>query len=487
MLAQSVDPAHPALRGHDMLALHRFRVLGWLMLVVAMVPALALAVLLGSAVAIGRTPAELMAHAARVSAEQSPAFGGAVAPAIEAVRQWLEQHAAGPEALAYGVPPLPPNPVMQEAGPALTGARLPQGQGRVLQVGPERALRTIAAAAAVAQDGDTVEIDPGDYRADVAVWRQSNLTIRGLGERVRLLARGASAEQKAIWVVHGGKVTVEGIDFIGARVADMNGAGIRFEAGHLVVRRCLFFDNQSGILASPNPQSVLEVEQSEFGYNGAGDGLSHHIYANAIGLLKVTGSYFHHANQGHLIKSRAARSVIAYNRLTDEQGGRASYELEFPNGGMADVIGNVIQQGRQTANSAMVSFGAEGYTWPRSRLRMAHNTLANDHPHGGTFVRAAPHPELVLLLDNLLVGRGGLDLPEDAVLQRNQRLESAAFARPDQQDYRLRAAARSGLTALPPSDLDQDLWPRFEYRHPVGLVPIEGSTRLPGAVQMAAP
>lgn len=465
----------------------RLRLVGWLMLVAAMVPALALAVLLGSAAAIGRTPAELMDHANRVIAAESPGFGDAVAPAMAAVGQLFAQHAAGSQALDYGVPPLPPNPTIRVAGPAIASARLPQGPGRVLRVGPQRALRTIGMAAALAQDGDTVEIDPGDYRADVAVWRQSNLTILGMGERVRLIAQGASAEQKAIWVIRGGRITVEGIDFIGSRVADRNGAGIRFETGHLVVRRCLFFDNQSGILASPNPKAVLEVEQSEFGYNGAGDGQSHHIYADAIALLKITGSYFHHANQGHLIKSRAARSVIAYNRLSDEPGGRASYELEFPNGGIADVIGNVIQQGRQTANSVMVSFGAEGYTWPTSRLRMSHNTLVNDHPHGGTYVRAAPHPELVLLLDNLLVGRGALDLPTDAVLQRNRRLDLAAFVQPDQFDYRLRAAARAELTALDASELDQDLWPRFEYRHPRILAPVEGATRLPGALQSAAP
>ena len=50
-------------------------------------------------------------------------------------------------------------------------------------------------------------------------------------------------------------------------------------------------------------------------------------------VLKVTGSYFHHAKSGHLLKSRAAKNLIFYNRLTDEIGGTASYELEFPNGG----------------------------------------------------------------------------------------------------------------------------------------------------------
>ena len=467
----------------------RFRSIGLLMLMLAMVPLLLLAGLVGTSAAVGRTPDEVLAQTGQRANESWPELGDALAPALAAAQTWLRQQAAGPEAMPYAVPPLAPNPGAVAADAPDAAASRPAaaapapGPGRVLQVGPQRALRTVAAAAAAARDGDTVEIDPGDYPADVAVWHQTRLTIRGMGARVRLIARGASAEQKAIWVMRGGQIVVEGIDFIGARVRDRNGAGIRFETGHLVVRRCLFIDNENGILASPNGQSVLEVEQSEFGHNGAGDGMSHHLYAGQISLLKVTGSYFHHANQGHLIKSRAARNLIAYNRLTDEPGGRASYELEFPNGGRADVIGNVIQQGRQTANSVMVSFGAEGYTWPSSRLRMSHNTLANDHPHGGSFVRAAPGAELVLLLGNLLVGRGKLDLPADAVLDRNQRLDSAALAHPGKFDYRLRVDARAGLEPLPMSEPDKDLWPRFEYRHPGGVVPIDAPTRLPGALQ----
>jgi hypothetical protein len=468
------------------MAVARIRTVWWWALALVLLPLLLLAGLLGASAAIGRTPAELLLHLAHVASEAEPALGELVAPALDAVRQVFVDDAAGGTALPFAVPPLTSNPARPGAA-ALAVPAGSAGRGRILQVGPGRALRTVAAAAEAARDGDIIEIDPGDYLADVAVWRQSNITIRGMGPRVRLIAKGASAEQKAIWVLRGGRVTVEGIDFIGARVADNNGAGIRFETGHLVVRRCLFFDNQSGILASPNADSVLEVEQSEFGYNGAGDGLSHHIYANQIRLLKVTGSYFHHANLGHLIKSRAARSLIAYNRLTDEPGGRASYELEFPNGGQADVIGNLMQQGSQTANSVMVSFGAEGYRWPVNRLRLAHNTLTNDHPHGGTFVRAAPDAELVLLLDNLLVGRGALDLPGDAVVQRNHRLDWSAFAQAAREDYRLVPAARAALGALPVAEIDQDLLPRHEYRHPTSLQPVDGPTRYPGAMQSPAP
>ncbi len=70
---------------------------------------------------------------------------------------------------------------------------------------------------------------------------------------------------------------------------------------------------------------------------------------------------------GDLIKSRAALNVNRYNRLTGESGS-ASNKLEFPDGGIAYVIGHLIQQSVQTENPAMVSFGAEGYRWPANEI-----------------------------------------------------------------------------------------------------------------------
>jgi hypothetical protein len=93
--------------------------------------------------------------------------------------------------------------------------------------------------------------------------------------------------------------------------------------------------NENGILTGNQADTVLEIEDSEFGYNGANDGYSHNLYVGSIARLSVTGSYFHHAAIGHLLKSRAAINYVTYNRLTDEVDGTASYELELPNGGIA--------------------------------------------------------------------------------------------------------------------------------------------------------
>ncbi len=120
------------------------------------------------------------------------------------------------------------------------------------------------------------------------------------------------------------------------------------------------------------------------------------------------------ATSGHLVKSRARENHILYNMLVDGAGGKASYELEFPNGGVAYVIGNTIGQSAGTDNPKMLSFGAEGARWPENALYMAHNTLINDF-HAGSFVhvwsdKLAGDVE-VWLLNNLLVGNGELSRP----------------------------------------------------------------------------
>ena len=360
---------------------------------------------------------------------------------------------------------------------------------QVLQVGPTRKVASLAAASVVAKSGDTVEVDAGTYAADVAIWSQSNLIVRAVGGRVRLLALGAAAEGKGIWVVRGGAMAVQGFDFVGAKVADKNGAGIRFEKGQLSIKDCTFTGNENGILTSGDKDAELLIENSEFGNNGFGDGYSHNLYVGAIKKLTVTGSYFHHAKVGHLLKSRAAENHIFYNRLTDEAGGRASYELEFPNGGLAYVVGNHIQQGSQTENPTLISFGAEGYKWPRNELYLVGNTLADDRPSNGKWLAvrtdpcAKPVNLVVKALNNVLVGAGELGAAISAPaagngdvagtkpfvldIRNNINVDWDVFVQASRQDYRLKNPASPPLKPVPPGTANGvDLTPKREYVHP---------------------
>ncbi|HWU85304.1 MAG TPA: right-handed parallel beta-helix repeat-containing protein [Rhodocyclaceae bacterium] len=340
-------------------------------------------------------------------------------------------------------------------------------------------------AASMARDGDTIEVEAGDYVGDVAVWKQDRLTIRGIGKtRPRLIAAGANAEGKGIWVMRGGRITVENLEFRGARVPDHNGAGIRFEGGQLIVRNCKFEDNENGILTSGKPDMTLDIENSEFGNNGAGDGRTHNIYVGHIGRLRVSGIYSHHARGGHLLKSRALENFIFYNRLSDESGGHASYELEFPNGGIAYVVGNLIEQGSQTENSNIVSFGAEGYKAPLNMLYLVNNTIVDDRPTPGNPLAVKSGADKVVAMNNLLVTDKPFSSNIAGEFANNPHADWNDFVLPQRFDYRLkRNSALVGKYVNPPSVPGLSLIPQREYAHPAGTRPVSGPVRVPGALQ----
>lgn len=355
---------------------------------------------------------------------------------------------------------------------------------KLIRVGPSHDYKTIAAAAAAAGDGDVFEVESGDYKGDVAVWSKNNITVRSIGGRVRLIANGMAAEGKGIWVVRGMNMTVEGLDFSGASVADKNGAGIRLEKGSLTVLNCTFTNNQNGILTSNDSKVELNIQNSEFGHNGEGDGLSHNLYVGAIAQLSISGSYLHHAKVGHLLKSRALLNNIRYNRLTDEVGGRASYELEFPNGGIAYVIGNIIQQGSTTENPHIISYGAEGYKWPKNELYLVNNTLVDNRRQGGVFLRVSPGAVAVKAINNILIGKGKLDVVGPGDYYNNFTVDWNEFELAAREDYRLKRQSKLVESAVDAGSVNgQSLMPGKEYLHPRKTYRLSTPARNPGALQ----
>lgn len=264
------------------------------------------------------------------------------------------------------------------ARPATTDMTSPRDR-RVLRVGPGHAFTTPSQAARVAQDGDTIEIQPGTYTGDVAVWTKNGLTIRGgaagSSARAVLDAAGASAQGKAIWVVQGKDTVIENIEFRHARVPDQNGAGIRAEGANLHLRNTAFFDNENGVLAAGNPLSTITVERSEFARNGRGDGYTHNLYVNHVHQLIVRDSYFHETQLGHNLKSRARISRVHNSFFGDLANGAASYQLDFPNGGQIELRGNTVQKGVLAQNFTMVAIGEENGCWPSNSVALSHNTL----------------------------------------------------------------------------------------------------------------
>lgn len=362
-----------------------------------------------------------------------------------------------------------------------------------LLVGAGAPIARIADAARLAHDGDTVEVLPGNYVGDVAVWTQKKLTIRGVGDRPIVSSDTLSAEGKAIWVFRDGDFVVENIAFTGARVADRNGAGIRLERGRLRIVRCLFSDNENGILTSNDPDSELIVEDSEFSAAPTDRGpLKHLLYVGRIARFTLTGTRLHQGYQGHLVKSRARENLVRYNLLYDGPGGSAAYELELPNGGLAYVIGNVIGQSEETSNATLIAYGAEQPCWPNSALYLSHNTLLSDRWNGAWFLRVwsenLPSRTSIVAINNLTVGLGIFNLGAPGEFAGNFPVLSFAIDR-NALDFRL--GSRSLLVGAgiePPTIGGVSLAPEREFTLPVGTRPIEPrGSWTPGAFQTTDP
>ena len=346
--------------------------------------------------------------------------------------------------------------------------------GGTVRVGPGQQFSRPSDIAKLVADGTVIEIVAGVYQDDVAVWRANDLTLRGVGGKAHLQMTGRIGLQsgndqkngKAIWVIAGNNVTVENIEFSGAKVSDRNGAGIRAEGADLIVRDCYFHHNENGILGG---QGSIVIEHSEFAYNGYGDGRSHNVYiSKPIKELIFRFNYSHHANIGHNLKTRAAVNYILYNRLIDEAEGRSSYALDIPNGGLSYVMGNVLQQNQDTDNWVLLRYGAERDRNPQQQLYAINNTLVNDR-NGGRFISISDDTS-AYIINNAYLGSGDFleGGNEDDVLSHNLKLEDNEIVARGAYDYQLRSNSRAinGGT-IPRSDDGDTLIPTLQYVHPL--------------------
>ncbi|MEO1594061.1 MAG: hypothetical protein AAFS02_02310 [Pseudomonadota bacterium] len=291
------------------------------------------------------------------------------------------------------------------------------GSQQLLQVGPGKPYPTIAAAAAVLQDGGVIEVDAGLYDDDIVVFRDDNIVVRGVGGRAHVRATqeipfesGNDLKNgKGLFVTRGTDIRIENIEFSGVTVPSENGAGIRGEGRDLTVCNGYFHDNENGFLGEAI--GTLTFEYSEFDNNGLGDqGFTHNVYVVA-GSQQGDRLVFRHnnsrrANFGHALKTRARENIIVYNRLMDEATGNGSYNIDVPNGGRTFVIGNIIQQGPNSPNSAIIAYGAEGLSGGRDHeLYLSHNTVVNDRS-SGTFVQSNGGTTILESYNNIFYDSG---------------------------------------------------------------------------------
>ncbi len=394
----------------------------------------------------GFPAAELRALDARIEALRSSE------PLVEAARQHFACHDSRPAALE------PPNVA------SLVGA--PEARGRrVLQVGAARELRRPSDAARVARDGDIVEIDAGPYPGDVALWTQDGLRLRGVGGRAVLDSRGATAEDQGIWVLRGDDITVENVEFSGARARARNGSGIRFTGRNLTVRNSVFRDNEAGLLTWNDPDSDIVVEHSVFSRNGYGDGQSHNIYVGRVRSFTLRFSHSHDSHVGHAVKSRAAVNRILYNRLTDEEDGDSSYLIDLPVGGDGYVIGNELLKGARAENPNAISYASERPDIETGRLWVVNNSLHNRYLNAAFVRNRSQRP--VTVMNNVAVGAPISLKAGIADLRANYQAPAHGLRDAPQLDFGLMPDSPLIDAGAAPGSADGvSLWPEFEYVHP---------------------
>ena len=337
---------------------------------------------------------------------------------------------------------------------------------RVLKVGPSHDVRSPSDAAAIANDGDIVEIEAGVYSGDVAVWRADDLTIRSIGGKVVLDAAGRSAEDKAIWVISGSDIEVDGIEFKNASVPDHNGAGIRFQGQNLHVRNAVFSYNETGILTVDDPNSQITIENSIFIGNGFGDGYSHGAYIGDIGKLEFFGNYVYGTVIGHHLKSKAEINHISHNLFVDGKNGSSSYSIDLPYAQKALITGNIFHQGINTENYTIINFQSESHL---SEVNIYNNTFVTEIDSGKL---ARLDGDLsVDFRNNVIAGSfelGGFEMEKSG----NFKLSRQEFVNAEAYDFRLANGSKAIDAGLEQDRLGNTIpKPAFEYRHPARAVP----------------
>ncbi|HEX5315512.1 MAG TPA: T9SS type A sorting domain-containing protein, partial [Candidatus Kapabacteria bacterium] len=280
-------------------------------------------------------------------------------------------------------------------------------------VGPARPYSAPSAVMNLVAEGDTVLVDSGTYVGDVATWSKNNLVLRCPDGMARFNANGNIAGDKGIWLFYGNNAYVEGFEFYGAAVSfndGNNGAGIRVQGDGFTCRRCYFHSNQEGILlGNDTTNNHVWIESCIFDSNGVegteSGGWQHNIYIGGSSSCTIEYCYFHHSMVGHEIKCRANRSYILYNKIIDGPESDGSYSIDIPQGGLAIIMGNIIEKGPMTENSTVIAYGEEwpNFHNPDSEFYFVNNTVVTDRTPT-TLFDVAHATKTALIANNIFAG-----------------------------------------------------------------------------------
>lgn len=286
--------------------------------------------------------------------------------------------------------------------------------GADLCVGPDYRLKLPSQAAKAAQEGDTVYIEAGDY-TDCATWPVS-VSIRGIGGRPTI--GGKVCDGKGVWITRGAKITIENVELHGALGGTSNAAAIRHEGKALILRNIKIYDSHNGILSGHDPKMSVEIYDSVFHHMHTRGDMAHNIYVGKIARLVAEGNYFYDGQSGHFIKTLAAKSTIAYNRIIDKKGIDAAL-IDIWGCSRFEVVGNAMTRAGRYGALAFIQItprreNGEWISCPADRGPsmqgglVAYNTAffnndLHDDPRWANLLHYNYPTRNVLVADNLVV------------------------------------------------------------------------------------
>ena len=268
------------------------------------------------------------------------------------------------------------------AEPGRAGAVL--ANGTTLTVGTGGAYTSLAAALAVAHDGDTIRLAAGTYTA-ATLTVSHKVIIEGAGGMAAFVPGAAPANGLAQFVTTT-DVTFRNIEISGVATPGGVAAAIRNQAGTLTVVNSFIHDNQAGVVADAGSTGSVAIYDTEIARNGTPNGAGANIDVAEIGTLTLRNDWVHDALAGPEVRSRADNTVIDASRISQAAGNGAA-DLELPDGGVVAVTASVLQKGVNAQATALVHVGG-GTVHAGTGVALAGDTFISDQVPATRFVVA---------------------------------------------------------------------------------------------------
>ncbi|CAN7394808.1 hypothetical protein LJR219_002435 [Phenylobacterium sp. LjRoot219] len=174
--------------------------------------------------------------------------------------------------------------------------------------------------------------------------------------------------QKGLFATGNFDATFRHLAFRGFRRRDGNGnyAAIRMgdsfledvpNRANILIEDCEFTGCDNGIMGGAKGQRVA-IRNSYFHRNGNQTGLAHNIYVLQVDELTVDGLLSSEAIIGHLLKTRAARTVVRNSRLLGGDGSESAC-LDAPNAGALVMDGVVCEKSVDSDATWLIHYAGE--------------------------------------------------------------------------------------------------------------------------------